>query len=77
MVSKDSEEDVNVCAVQLQITELPEKTSAAPGSVCTVALQYQTFTGMINFALVTVQLNKGKQKQEEELELHDRSPSGF
>lgn len=65
---KRLEEDVNVCAVQLQITDLPEKTFAVPGSMCTVALQYQTFTDVINLALVTMQLNKGKQRQEEELE---------
>lgn len=65
---KRLEEDVNVCAVQLQITDLPEKTFAVPGSMCTVALQYQTFTDVINSALVTMQLNKGKQRQEEEPE---------
>lgn len=54
---KRLEEDANVCAVQLQITDLPENTSAVPGSVCTLALQYQTFTDVINLALVTVQLN--------------------
>lgn len=64
---KRLEEDVNVCVAQLQITDLPEKTSAVPGSVCTVALQYQTFTDVINLALVIVQSNKGKQRQEEQL----------
>lgn len=49
-------------------SDLPEKASAVPGSVCPVALQYQTFIDVINLALVTVQLNKGKQRQKKELE---------